>query len=82
MHTAFLQLLEDFVVLSAQLGPLGELVLAACGVELFAELEELGLQLFLLGGGFGGRGWEAVEEVPKLGFVLERGMYMMCVGDG
>lgn len=65
-RTRVFQLLEQFVVLSPELGPFGKLVLAACCVELPSHLEVIGLHLALLGCGFGRRDWEVVVCCPEL----------------
>lgn len=64
--TICFNLLDELIVLPPQLRPFRELVLRARGVELGADFEELLFQLALLGGGFGGRCWEAVVDIPEL----------------
>jgi hypothetical protein len=63
-RTRFLQLFQHFIMLPADLSPFCELVLGTGCVHFEPQFEELLLQDFLLGYGFGGRCWEAVVEVP------------------
>lgn len=65
-RTLLLKLLEQLVVLSAQLRPLGKLVLAARGLELPLDLEVLCLHLALLGRRLGRRDGEEVYKRPEL----------------
>lgn len=68
IRTLFLELFEQLVVLAADLGPFGKLVLAAGGIELAADAHVLCLRLALLGGGLGRRNGEVVDGCPDLIF--------------
>lgn len=61
-RTALLQLFQQFIMLPPQLRPLRKLVLAAGRVHLRAHLQELALQLPLLGGRLRRR--EVDVEIP------------------
>lgn len=66
VRTRCLKLLEELVVLAPQLCPLCKLVLAARGIHLPPHSKIIGLDFSLLGGGFGGRHGEEVDEGPEL----------------
>jgi hypothetical protein len=63
-RTLLLEGLEFFIMRSAELGPFGELVLCAYGVEFLSDSEVFSLELLLLLEGLGCRCREAVIQVP------------------
>lgn len=66
VRTRCFELLEELVVLAPQLCPLCKLILAARGVHLPPHSKIIGLDFSLLGGGFGRRHGEEVDEGPEL----------------
>ena len=72
-RTLLLELLNQLVVMPSQLGPLGKLILAAGSIQVSPGLEEILLELPLLGIVLGQLGREGVDDGPKLDLARESG---------